>query len=342
MKNIDDSVIAWLLEEDNPSVRYATLVNLLDRPSSDRESQEAFKAIMGIGPVPKILSLQQDDGSWGDPARFYRDKYKGTSWTLLILAELGADKSSSEIQNACRFILENSFSPEVGGFSYDRSSTTHTGLPGCVIPCLTGNMVYALIKLGYLEDARVQAAINWICTYQRTDDGDDGKPDGAIYKRLKACFSDHTCFMGAAKALKALAAIPEDSRSDSVQQKISELTEFFLKHHIFKMSHDLEKVSRPGWLKFRFPLMYQTDVLELLGIFASLGIRDDRLNEALDLLEDKLFGTAIIKKKPLEIGTLKMEGNFNGKMVVDIEQNGKPSKWLTYKALYVLRHLRNY
>ncbi len=331
MKRIDDSVIAWLLEKDNPSVRYLTLRNLLGRPSSDSGVLEASTSIMTTGPVPLVLSLQSSDGSWGDPDRFYRDKYKGTSWTLLLLAELGADRSSPAVQKACQFILGNSFSPEGGGFSYDRSAVTHTGLPGCVIPCLTGNMVYALIRLGYLEDPRVQEAINWICTYQRTDDGDTGKPEGPLYNRLKSCFSSHTCFMGAAKVLKALASIPDEARSDAVRQKISELSEFFLIHHLYKKSHDLEKVSRPGWLKFRFPQMYQTDMLELLVLFDSLGIQDERLNEALDLLEGKLTE-----------GRLKLEASFNGKTIINIEQKGKPSKWLTYQAMYVLTRLRGY
>ena len=34
-----------------------------------------------------------------------------------------------------------------------------------------------------------------------------------------------------------------------------------------------------------------------------------------------------------------LENTFNGKMIVQFEQKGKPSKWLTLKALRVLKHL---
>ena len=44
-----------------------------------------------------------------------------------------------------------------------------------VIPCLTGNMVFALIRLGYGGDPRAQRAIDWITTYQRFDDA-EGTP----------------------------------------------------------------------------------------------------------------------------------------------------------------------
>jgi hypothetical protein len=33
-----------------------------------------------------------------------------------------------------------------------------------------------------------------------------------------------------------------------------------------------------------------------------------------------------------------MENSLNGKMWIDLEEKGKPSKWITYFALYVLNH----
>lgn len=69
--------------------------------------------------------------------------------------------------------------------------------------------------------------------------------------------------MGAVKTLKALSEIPENQRSDDVKNKIEKGAEYILKHHIYKRSHDLNFVAKPGWLKFGFPLMYQTDVLNI-------------------------------------------------------------------------------
>ena len=63
--------------------------------------------------------------------------------------------------------------------------------------------------------------------------------------------------MGAVKALKALAEIPENKRSADVKNMIEKGAEYMLKHHIYKRSHDLNLVAKPGWLKFGFPLMYQ-------------------------------------------------------------------------------------
>ncbi|MHC1720968.1 MAG: prenyltransferase/squalene oxidase repeat-containing protein [Clostridiaceae bacterium] len=321
-----ESIINWLLEEENPSVRFFTLTSLIGKSSADPAVRKARKNIMEHGVVPIILEKQNDDGSWGDPDRFYRDKYRGAAWTLLILAEMAADPENKRIKNACEFILKNSQDPESGGFSFDRSAKTGTGIPGGVVPCLTGNMVYALIKLGYLEDPRVGRAIEWITTYQRADDADIEGPEGKVYDRYKMCWGSHSCHMGVAKAFKALAAIPAHKRSKKVNCKIEEIAEYFLKHHIYKKSHNLDEISRPGWLKLGFPLMYQTDVLELLGIFADLKIGDDRLRDALD----------IVKAKEMKDGKWKLESSFNGKMLANIEKKGEPSKWITLKALRVL------
>lgn len=324
---MQDSVMEWLLENNDPSVRFLTLTSLLDKSSEDNDVIKAKKSIMDEGLVPKILASQEEGGYWGDAERFYRDKYKGTVWILLLLAELSADPENTNIKNACEFILRCSREPVNGGFSYDQSKKTNFGLPSGVIPCLTGNMVYSLIKLGYLNDERIQKSIEWIVKYQRADDGEGTAPTGEPYDRYFMCWGKHTCHMGAAKSLKALAAIPAHNRSMEVNLKIEELAEYFLKHHIYKKSHNLEEVSRPGWLKFGFPLMYQTDVLELAEIFAELKINDGRLDEAIE----------VIRKKQNEDGKWKMDNSFNGKMITNVEDKGKMSKWITLKSLKVLK-----
>jgi hypothetical protein len=91
----------WLLEEDNPSVRYFTLTDLLNRSESAPEVVRAKQQIMETAIVPRLLSKQKNGGYWGVPSDFYvRSKYKGTVWTLIILAELGADGRDERARNA--------------------------------------------------------------------------------------------------------------------------------------------------------------------------------------------------------------------------------------------------
>ena len=76
-----------------------------------------------------------------------------------------------------------------------------------------------------------------------------------------------------------------------------------LRHHIHKRSHDLRQISIPGWLQFGFPLMWNTDVLEVLRILTRLGCKDRRMREAVDL---------VISKQD-EHGRGKLENTFNGR-----------------------------
>ena len=322
---------SWLLEEENPSVRYVSLIDLLEKPGTDPEVKAARKAIMERGVVPKILAKQRKGGYWEAAKDFYiRTKYKGTVWQLITLAELRAEGKDGRIKRACEFILEHSQDRESGGFSY-RSAESGGGDRERLLPCLTGNMVWSLIRFGCLDDPRVQRGIEWITKYQRFDDGMKEIPSGWPYDRFEKCWGRHTCHMGVVKAVKALAEIPLDRRSHDVKDTVEKGVDYLLKHHVYKRSHHLDRASKPEWLRFGFPLMANTDVLEILGIMARLGCRDERMKEAVDLLISKQDGQ----------GRWKLESTFNGRVQVNIEQKGKPSKWITVNALSVLKRFHS-
>lgn len=325
-KLTDNKTLEWLLEKKDPSVKYFTLLRLLNRALTDPEVILTKKELMTTGLIPAILSKQNEGGFWGSPERFYMDKYRGTVWQLMILAELGADGNDIRIRKMAEFILENSQERSEYGFSYRRSEKSGGGIASGVVPCLTGNMVWGLIRLGFLDDERVQKGIDWICKYQRADDGVDISPKGPPYDRYEMCWGKHSCHMGVVKSLKALAEIPEEKRNKKTNEKIKQLVEYILLHRIHMKSHEPDKVSRPGWLKPGFPLMYQSDILEILDVLTGLGYRDPRMNDALEIL----------KSKQTKEGRWKLENSFNGRMIKDIEKKGAESKWITMKAIKVL------
>jgi len=319
--------IDWLLETNNPSVRYFALLELLDKSGSNKEVKVAKDDIMRIGTVPFILSKQNDQGFWAGPDKFYTSKYKGAAWQLIILAELGAYKDYEPVRKTCEFILENAQDRESGGFSIWHSSRKGGGRHSGVIPCLTGNMVWSLIRLGYMDDPRVNQGIEWITTFQRFDDGISIRPKGWPYDKATNCFGKHSCHMGVVKALKALAEIPVEKRSKNVKVTIGKAIDYLLNHHIHKKSHNLSQVSKPSWLRLGFPLMYQDDILEVLGILTKLECKDDRMQEAVD----------IVLSKQDDAGRWILESTFNGRFHTNIESKGKPSKWITLNALRMLK-----
>ncbi len=316
----------WLMEEQNPSVRYFTLTELLDFSPDDALVIKAKRTILTTGPVPVILSKQERGGYWEVPQDFYiRAKYRGTVWNIISLAQLGVDSGEERARKAGEFILGASQDKQSGGFSYKPGSDG--GDHESVIPCLTGNMVYSLIRFGFLEDPRVEKAIDWITRFQRFDDGEGPAPKGWLYDRYKQCWGKHTCMMGVVKILKTLAEIPTEKRSEPVSAVIEKSAEYLLKHHLFKQSHNLDMVAKTEWTHFGFPLMWKTNTLEMLEILTRLGYHDPRMQETVDL----------VLSKQDDQGRWLLETTFNGRTLVRIEELHKQRKFVTLQALRALK-----
>jgi hypothetical protein len=325
--HLSSDPIPWLLENDNPSVQHLAFKKLLEIPSFHPEILASRHKIMNTGVIPKILAKQSRDGYWEKGEDFYvRSKYKGSVWSFILLAELLADPEDPRIQKACDFILEWSQDRKSGGFAY-QGSRKEGGYHSGVLPCLTGNMTWCLIRFGRLDDSRVRRAINWITTYQRFDDRCSRAPEGWPYDRLEQCWGKHTCFSGVVKGLKACAEIPLRRRTKNIRVFIQNATEFLLKHRVYKRSHDLDRVVKPKWTKLGFPWMWDTDVLEMSLILTGLGIREERMRDAMEL----------ILSKQQEQGKWLLENSYNGRFQANIETKGKPSKWVTLNALRVLK-----
>ncbi len=317
--------IPWLLEATDPALRAAVLTDLLDRPADDHDVRTARAAMASDGVVGRILAAQGPDGHWGDRDAFYRDTYRGTVWQIVTLAALGADGADPRVRAGCEALLRDGQDLQSGGFGHDRARSTGGAQHGTVIPCLTGNAVWALVRLGLADDPRVRRGVDWLTAYQRFDT-DGPAPQGWPYLR-EPCWGRHTCHMGVVKALKALAVLPAPSRTPAVERRIADGCEYLLRHHVHKRCHDTAQVARPGWLRLGFPLMYQTDALEMLRVLTSLGVHDDRMAEAVDL----------VVAKADDDGRLTLEQTFNDRFRVRIEVKGKPSRWLTLEALRMLR-----
>lgn len=316
--------VGWLLEEENPSVRYWTLKDILDKPGEDPTVIQARTEILQSHPVRTILGQQHPAGYWGSMDSFYLPKYRATYHQLLILAELGTPRVDS-IGNAIENMFDH-YQYESGHFSMNRIKTER-GKRSTLrdVTCLTGNIVGTLIHFGYLRDERTQRAITFLC-----ETHDRGWPCRA-YPIDADRVSPLNCYMGGVKPLRALSMIPEQERNQSIRDIIKEEVEIYLENEIFMYLKDEtgERKAKAGWKRFGFPLFYQSDALEVLDILTHLGVKDGRMKRALDLL---------MEKQTVE-GKWILENSFNGKMWVDIEKKGMPSKWITLKAVRILKRL---
>jgi hypothetical protein len=324
-RELNDDPLSWLLEPDpaNPGVRFFALRDLLGRSEADPEVRQARAVIMTSGPVPAILAAQQPDGEWVKPGSGYSPKYRGTVWQIIFLAELGADPADERVRRGCAYLLSHSLAAN-GAFSASRPPQ-----PSSAIHCLNGNLLYALLRLGYAAEPRVQTALEW---QARAITG-----EGPVQYYLSgtngpgfACAVNlgQPCGWGALKAMKALLTVPPDQRSPLVQQALETGAEFLLSRNPAVADYPYTERVSSTWFKFGFPLSYWSDVLETTTVLAELGYgHDPRLAEARQLILSKQDNR----------GRWKLENSLNKKMWIDIEARGKPSKWVTLRALRLLR-----
>ena len=316
--------LLWLLENDpaNPGVRYFALRDMQGLPEGDPQVKAARQMVMASGPVPEILNSQNPDGSWIPRG----GKYQSTTWQIVFLAELGADPQDERVRAGCEFVLDHYLASNQA-FAYLRPP-----VPSGVVHCMNGLLVSALNRLGYSVNPRVQAAAEWqagailgeLPPKQYFKSGTSG-PEFACGVNL-----GKPCGWGATKAMKALVAIPESRRTPLVQRAIQAGAEFLLRYDLATANFPYTERISSTWFKLGFPLSYWSDILETVSVLIELGYGGDpRLEEVLCLIQSKQDTQ----------GRWKLENTLNGKTWVDIEVKGKPSKWVTLRALRVLKCL---
>jgi hypothetical protein len=308
-----DDPTAWLLEEDDPSVRYFTLVGLLHRSEDDPDARAAREAINHSDVVRAILDAQRPAGHWD------RDKrpYHGVSKHLIVLEHLGYQGHDERVHQAIEYLLANAQMDD-GAFSSDKFE----GDRSLVIPCFTANAVRLLHWFGYGEDPRTVKALDYLLRTQRDDGG------WLCFERVK---KTHACFWATAKALRALEALPTDQQTAYVTEAVQRAVSLFLDNGLCRHHSEFGKVST-SWFQFARPLFASTDVLEILALVAPFVSPDDqRIQEGLN----------IVLEKQDERGRWPSEREIPVRKTFPIpfETLGRPSKWVTLGALNMLRQL---
>jgi prenyltransferase beta subunit len=335
----------WLLERENPSVRYFTLRDILDYRDKDPEVEEARSAIGSYEKVSRIFKKEHTEGYWESPEQPYLPKYKSTYWQVMILSQLGLDKRDERVGRACDFISRfqlkeggfTAYSAEAAAQEYRRKNEwalkkgrepppfetfVRDTVRESELSCLTGNVAAALIRLGYCDE-RVKRALKWLVEVQNRD-------GGWLCPYWKAHVRDkHGCFMGTIPPLDAFSELPKDERTPEMEKAVEKGAEFLLMHRLFKADHHGFKVINESWLKFGFPC-FSYDILRGLDVMTRLGyVEDERIDDALEIV--------LGKQEP--DGRWMLESTPSGRMQVDLEKKGEPSKWVTLRALQVMKRV---
>lgn len=296
LKPLNDDPIPWLLDPENPSIRYWTLVDILGQPIDSSEVQEARTAIADQPLVKELFALQHAEGYWGDDETKPHTA-QGAVTVLTLLHHLGV-LPDQRTMAGCDSLLKNSQNAN-GGFSMTK--TLRSG----IFPCTTGEHLPFLVYFGLGNDPRVRAAFDFLVEEMSADDAlDCGR------------YQHRDCLWGAIAALNGLAVLPVDMQTGQSQRVVTRLANALL-----DTRYDFEGEYK-RWLTFSVPRGW--DLLSALKALAAHGYASDpRFLQLFDRFMAQQDGQG-----RWHCGSVSRTW--------PIEKRNQPSKWITLDALRVL------
>jgi hypothetical protein len=320
----------WLLDGQEPAVRHLAMRDLLDRATDDPDVVAVRDAAMRSDPIRAILAAEDPAGWWVGPGSGYLPKYRATHWQLVFLDQLGADGCHPRIRTACQYALDHC-QTSAGGFG-SQAGPDRVPPPSSAIHCLNGNLMRALIGFGWLGDERVSRAIDWQAA-AITGEGDMRFYRTSVTGPGFRCGANEglPCAWGATKAVLALARIPVGQRPPHVTAALAAGVDFLLSRDPSQADYPMgygNTKPNASWFRLGFPSGYVTDVLQVLEALCEAGAAGDgRLGPAI----------AWLLGQQVAPGRWANRYAYEGKMIVDIDAPGRPSRWVTLRAGRVLK-----
>jgi hypothetical protein len=271
---VSEDVARWLLEPENPSLRYRTMVELLGKSPDDPEAIECKRQIAESIPVKGLLSEMRPDGYWlqkhpttdkmlGDGVEY--GSFGTTHYCLSYLAELGMDRTNAQVAKAAERYLN--LQKEDGDFYHHFS-------------CLLGLNIRTFTMLGYKNDSRVKKSIDLLLNTGRPDGGYLCDMHEGKYKTKPV----KSCFRGSVKAVLAFSYLPEYWKHDRIRKLIDY---FLLRDGIFKRTNLKEFVNK-DMQRNSFPIIWRANVFEILLALSKMGYgKHNRLERAWNFLDTK-------------------------------------------------------
>jgi len=310
---ISNNITDWLLEEENPSIRYRTMRELQELPESDPNLQLGKKEISSYQPVKNMLEAMHPEGYWeqinprskkfyGKDVEYMRDT---THFILAYLAELGMTREDPKIKKAASRYL--SLQQPDGDFFRHFS-------------CLYGLNIRTFMLLGFKDDPRLKKTINLMKKSIRYDNGYLCDTHEGKRKRRPV----KSCVRGSAKVLYSLGELPE-LWDESFSKKI---VEYFLNRNILYQTTNPETYVRKDAGLTMFPFYWGFGLIDVLLPLAKMGYgHDPRIESAWNVLA----------WHKTEEGKYILDSNWKSKYW-KFEKRGLVSKWITFYAYLCLKY----
>lgn len=304
---MDENLLTqWLLASPTATIRYKTLLDLLDIPENHESVVAAYNDIQQSGAVPAILNQQVEIGKWKYSKHYYTPKFTSTHWSMMLLEELQCSPDEPRFQAACDFML-----------TVTQKDTEKYKTRG--FTCLWGNIIRYCVYGGWLSDARLQSMIELTAKSLLTEN----------------CKCEWNwqlpCIWGVARSIWGLILIPEENRSKLVEEAIKSGFEFILENVnliIEKQTSPAEKKTHQNWTKLNFPLFYQADVLFVLKMLADA-------NQIYHPLASNLITWLKLKQK--SNGRWYGSSPFRQRTYAELGSPEETSRWITLQAATILK-----
>jgi hypothetical protein len=297
--------LKWLLDSD-PAIRWQVMRDLTNAKSSAIAAERSRVATEGWG--ARLLALQSPEGNWGgpneDPGLLF------TFYTLVVLKDLGLDPDSKQARTMTNRVDKNLI------FKYHGNRRFFHGE---VEPCINGRILGA----GAYFKKPNEALLNQLLSEQLEDGGWNCE---APKSRVS---SFHTTICVLEGLLEYQRAV---GKSAAITKARKRAENYLLERHLLRSLRTGEIINK-RWLRFAYPTFWHYDVLRALDYLREAGIKpDDRMHETIEVVIKRRHqnGRWPLKLHPEEI-PVKMESEV-----------GRASRWITLRALRVLRWYGNF
>ena len=305
------SVIQWLLDSD-PSIRWQVMQDLIGAPADEVAAERARVATEGVG--ARLLALQGADGRWGGAA--WNRGWNSTMHVLMLLRDMGLDPASDQASRAVGLVRDRVTWKGCGPQECDY----HPFFAGEVEPCINGQVAAAGAYFGL----DVRGIVDRLLGEQLPDGGWNCE---AANGSTRSSFNTTICVLEALLEYELT-----DGSSAEVTRTRLHGQEYLLERRLFRRLSTGEVINdRKGghnWTRFAFPTWWHYDVLRGLEYMRRAGVvPDQRVTEAVELVESKRDSD----------GRWPLENQHPGTMAVELDEGeGRPSRWITLRALRVL------
>jgi hypothetical protein len=295
------NTIDWLLDSD-PAIRWQVMRDLTDAPADEVTAERAKVATEGWG--AQILAAQPPDGVWAGGAYF--PEWTSTTSTLSLLRHFGLDPATDEARNALELVRANA--------RWEHESEPY--FDGEVEPCINGQAV----AIGAYFGQDVRGIVDRLLTEQMADGGWNCEQENGS---IRGSFET---------SINVLEGLLEYERATGANEDVTAARlrgqEYLLERQLLRRLSTGE-LAQPRWLYLTFPNGWHYDVARVLDYLRDAGVHPDaRTAEAISVLESKRDAD----------GRWPLEHALHDELLVDLgETEDQPSRWITLRALRVLR-----